>query len=142
MEEALNQYKVQNKFEVHWGDMDAANHVNNLIYLRWSESARMNYFVQMGMDNQFAGKVAPILGWQDCKYIFPVKYPDTILIGMRTTEIQADRIMMECSMFSEKHQRIVALSHQRVIPYHYVDLKKVEVPEEWKHQIKRVEGWS
>lgn len=142
MEESLKEYNVQSKFMVHWGEMDAANHVNNLIYLKWSESARMNYFMEMGMDNQFSGKIAPILGWQDCKYIFPVRYPDNVIVGMRTTEILSDRIMMQCSIFSEKHNRIVALSHQRVIPYHYVDFEKVDVPDEWKQAIKRIEQWS
>ena len=37
-------YKFRTKYFVHWGDMDAAQHVNNLAYLRWAESARIELF--------------------------------------------------------------------------------------------------
>jgi acyl-CoA thioesterase FadM len=44
--------------------MDSANHVNKLIYLRWSKSACINYFAKIGMDILFQpGGIGPILGW-------------------------------------------------------------------------------
>ena len=33
---------------VEWGEMDAYGHVNNTVYLRWFESARMEYFRRIG----------------------------------------------------------------------------------------------
>ncbi|MEM6698138.1 MAG: thioesterase family protein, partial [Bacteroidota bacterium] len=71
MKLSLNDYKITAEYPVHWGDMDAAKHVNNLVYLRWTESGRLLYFQAMNMDTSFH-EVGPILGWQDCKYIFPM----------------------------------------------------------------------
>jgi acyl-CoA thioester hydrolase len=82
----VSDFTVKITLPVQWGDMDAANHVNNAVYIRWVESARLAYFVEMGMDTTFRGADAgPILAWQDCKYIFPVTFPDTVTIsdGMR-----------------------------------------------------------
>jgi acyl-ACP thioesterase len=31
-------------FEVQWGEMDALQHVNNVVYVRWGETARIDYF--------------------------------------------------------------------------------------------------
>ncbi len=141
MEEALSQYKVIKKYMVHWGDMDAAKHVNNLNYLKWAESGRIHYFQQMGMDISFtAANVGPILGWQDCKYIFPMSYPDTAIVGVRIAEILEDRLLMECAIFSEKHQRIAALSKQSIIPYSYKDFRKAAIPDGWIKGIKQIEG--
>jgi acyl-CoA thioester hydrolase len=121
--------------------MDAANHVNNLIYLRWAESARIKYFEKMGMDISFgAGETGPILGWQECKYIFPITYPDTAIVGVRTIEIQEDRFFVECAVFSDRHNRIAAISKQSIIPYDYGALKKVAMPETWLEGIRRIEG--
>ena len=137
----LSDYKVQKDIEVQWGDMDAAQHVNNVKYMRWGETARINYFDEMGCDVTPAGNDAGfILGWQDCKYIFPVTYPDTIRIGVRVTDIGEDRFSMECAMFSEKHERLVALAKQVVVTYDYVNLKKVPVSEKIKHAIEKLEG--
>ena len=35
---------------VRWGDMDAFQHVNNTVYFRWFECARLEYFQAVGFD--------------------------------------------------------------------------------------------
>lgn len=136
----LKDFNVQCNFEVHWGDMDAAQHVNNLIYLKWGESARVAYFDKMKMDTSFAGsRVGPILGWQECKYIFPMTFPDTAIVGVRTSEILEDRFILQCAVFSKRHNRIAAISRHSVIPYNYELLKKVAMPEQWAIDIKKID---
>ena len=140
IEEELRKYPVRIDFEVLWGQMDSAKHVNNTIYLRWAESARIAYFEAMEMDTSFAGGgVGPILGWLDCKYIFPLTYPDTALCGAKVIEIRKDRFIMECAIFSKKNNRIAAISKQSVVPYSYEKLQKVEMPNEWITQIQSIE---
>jgi acyl-CoA thioester hydrolase len=109
MRELLKEFPSIIELPVQWGEMDAAKHVNNSVYIRWGESARIAYFDRMNLDNSFTEQIGPILGWQDCKYIFPVTYPDTISIGVKTVEIKYDRFFVECHMFSHKHQRLVAI---------------------------------
>jgi len=117
-----------------WGDMDSANHVNNLIYLRWTETARIQLFEKM-MDTSFKGDKGPILGWHDCKYIFPLTYPDTALVTMKVIQILMDRFMLEARVYSQKHQKLAAISMQSIIPYDYTQLTKIELPEEWKLKL-------
>jgi acyl-CoA thioester hydrolase len=136
----LDQYAVQASYPVHWGDMDAARHVNNLVYMRWGESARLSYFEQMGMDVSFSlGSVGPILGWQDCKYIFPMTYPDTAIVGVRTFEIKSDRFILECSVVSEQHHKIAAIMQQSIIAYDYSSLMKAPLPAAWLSAIDQIE---
>lgn len=140
LEELLKDFPVVSELPVQWGEMDAANHVNNAIYIRWGETARLAYFDKLGFDSSFKSKVGPILGWQDCKYIFPLTYPDKVSIGVKVTEILADRFMMECHIFSQKHQRISAINKNSIIPYDYHELKKIELPKDWITKIENLEG--
>lgn len=140
MQELLKEFPSVIELPVQWGEMDAAKHVNNSVYIRWGESARIAYFDKMNLDNSFTEQIGPILGWQDCKYIFPVTYPDTISIGVKTVEIKADRFFVECHMFSHKHQRIVAINKNSIIAYDYHNLKKAELPKEWIEKISELEG--
>jgi acyl-CoA thioester hydrolase len=143
MEKELDKYTLILKYDVHWGDMDAAQHVNNIIYLRWLESARIAYFEAMKMDTAFKGaETGPILGWQDCKYIFPVTFPDKVQIGVRSAEILNDRFFLECAVFSEKHRRLAALSKQSIIPYNYTKLSKVEMPTNWLDAINKLNSFK
>jgi acyl-CoA thioester hydrolase len=140
MRELLKEFPSIIELPVQWGEMDAAKHVNNSVYIRWGESARIAYFDRMNLDNSFTEQIGPILGWQDCKYIFPVTYPDTISIGVKTVEIKYDRFFVECHMFSHKHQRLVAINKNSIIAYDYHNFKKVELPEEWILKINVLEG--
>lgn len=136
----LESFSVQASVVVQWGDMDAAQHVNNTVYLQWVETARIAYFDALGYDVTPGGNQAGfILAWTDCKYIFPVTYPDTIHMGARTTSIAEDRFMMETHLFSERHQRIVAISQQSIVCYDYTALKKVIIPDDLRAAILKID---
>ena len=136
----LSGYNTLIDIEVYWGDMDAANHVNNVNYLKWTEAARINYFMKAGISTEFNGSsIAPILSWQDCKYISPMTFPDIAQIGIRVTELKKDRIVMEAAVFSKKQKRISALSKQEFIPYDYENLQKSTIPIDWIKEIEKIE---
>ncbi len=138
----LADFPVQVEIPVHWGDMDAARHVNNIIYLRWSETARIAYFEKIAVDTTFMKGVGPILGWQDCKYIFPITYPDRALVGIKVEEVREDRFMMLTHVYSQRHDRIAVISKQAIVPYDYQKLTKAPIPEAWLNNIKKLEGWE
>ena len=133
--EAIRKAPVAWTMPVLWGDMDSANHVNNLVYLKWAETARIKLFETM-MDTSFKGTKGPILGWQDCKYIFPMTYPDTAVITCSVKEIREDRFFLESRIYSHRHQRIAAICNQSIIPYDYQALKKTTLPEEWRVKLE------
>jgi len=134
-------YNTLFEFTVHWSDMDAANHVNNLVYIKWTETARVLYFEKIGMDISFRSAAAgPILGWQECKYIFPMTFPDTAIIGIKTKDILIDKFIIECAVFSKRHDRIAAISSQSIVPYNYKESKKVELPQSWIDNIKQIDS--
>ncbi len=140
MKITLDLYSHIIKIPAQWGEMDAANHINNLIYLRWAESARIDYFAKIGMNISFQKSIGAILAWQECKYIFPMTFPDTAVLGTRTIEVLEDRFIMECSVFSEKHQRLAAVSKQSIVAYDYTTLKKASLPAEWLEGIEAIRG--
>ncbi len=138
---SIEDFKITAEFSTHWGDEDAAQHINNLVYLRWAETIRVQYFEAIGMDASFAGDVAgPILAWQDCKYIFPMTHPDTAIVGVRCVEVLEDRFIMETGVFSKKHQRIAAITKQSIVPYNYAKLAKTALPEAWRTGIEKIDG--
>ncbi|WP_420461002.1 acyl-CoA thioesterase [Neolewinella sp.] len=126
-------------FPVHWGDMDSANHVNNLVYLRWAETVRVLYFEAIGVNTSFGpeGGTGAILAWQDCKYVFPMTYPDTARVGTRTIEVLEDRFIMQTAIFSARHQRLAAVTQQTIVPYDYAALRKLPLPQAWREAIEQ-----
>lgn len=141
MKAELEKFPVITTIKVRWGEMDAANHVNNVLYFRWSEAARFDYFEQLNIPVVPDDKgVGLILGWQDCKYILPIIYPDTVYLGTRTKHFETDRFIMETYFYSEQYQKLAAIAQHRIVCYDYTNRKKVDVPEQLKETILAREG--
>lgn len=140
----IQDFKVKTVIKVQWGEMDAFRHVNNVSYVRWGETARIDYFNAMQFFDSAPEKMeyAPILGFQSVKYIAPIVYPDTIEIGTKTEEIKDDRIILKSYFFSQKQHRLVAIKTHEVIIFDYKTNSKIQVPESVIAKIHKVEGIS
>lgn len=116
---------------VQWGDMDAANHVNNAVYLRYFESARIEFFNQIGfMDFTGDDGVGPILAEVNCKYKAPLTFPDHIKITARIlpNSLSEYGFIMQHVVYSEKLQRIAAEGTSRIVCYDYKNKHKALIP--------------
>ncbi|MBK7699509.1 MAG: thioesterase family protein [Saprospiraceae bacterium] len=49
MSDLLKDFKSIFETKVAWGRQDAAQHVNNIMYLRYAESARIQYMDDIGL---------------------------------------------------------------------------------------------
>ena len=134
---------VSLEVRVHWGDMDAMQHVNNIIYLKWVESTRLLLFEQL-MKGETAGlaEIGPILAWSDIKYIAPVVYPDTVKIDFDIVRLKEDRLECQAHLYSTAQNRLVAISKNTIKAYNIKKLKKAEIPSHWIRELRRHYGES
>ncbi len=127
------------EYEVVWGDMDAFLHVNNVVYFRYFESARMRFFEMTGIDAyRTSVGIGPILGATSCKYIRPVTYPDRLWSAARYQEgsLEEDRFVMDNIVYSEEYEQPVAVGSAEVVFYDYKNLCKASIPEHLRSQIE------
>jgi acyl-CoA thioester hydrolase len=142
MKEVVEKYAVVSTVKVQWGDMDALQHVNNVVYVRWGETARIDYFRALGFFSSEGEKMKTgiILGFQSVKYIAPVTYPDTIHIGTKTEEIREDRIVLKSFYYSEKNQKLMAIKTHEFVLFDFKTQSKILVPKEVVLQINSLEN--
>lgn len=135
----LSKYPVQLEIPVRWADMDAFKHVNNVIYLQWAEMARIEYLTTHITGDLSNINLGPILARQDCRYIFPITFPDTVCLGCRVSEIQEDRLTFEVKIYSKKYNKLCAIVYNTVMAYDFVNLRKSEIPVDWVMKIQEIE---
>jgi len=132
--EGLDQFNVKLNIDVRWGDMDAFP-----IYIKWVECARVEYLVNH-VHGPFKKKsLGPILARQDIRYIFPITFPDTVIVGYKTNEILEDRIICECRIYSEKYKKLSAIAYNTIMPYDFKKLAKTSFPKTWIHKIEAID---
>lgn len=121
---------------VAWGEMDAFGHVNNTVYFRYFESARIAYFDRVSINESMAETgLGPILASTQCQFKAPLKYPDNIQIATRVTDLAEDRFTMLYYVKSMNTGRVVAQGEGLIVFYDYNNNCKHALPEHIKVQI-------
>ncbi|MEB0030061.1 thioesterase family protein [Undibacterium sp. RTI2.1] len=62
---------------IRWGDMDALGHVNNTVYFRYMEQARLEWLTMLGCLSDENGN-GPVIINAHCTFKKPLKYPDQV----------------------------------------------------------------
>ena len=124
-----------------WGGQDAFGHVNNLVYLRWAESSRIEYFLRIAQfpDLPPTG-TAPILASVKCDYRRVLNYPDTVYVGTRITRIGNSSLRMEHRIVSHNLDEIAAEVDSTLVMLDYKRNKPVTIPAEVRSLIGGLEG--
>jgi len=137
----LEGFPVVVEFPVAWGDMDALGHVNNIVYFRYFENARIAYFERVKI-LEFMRKtgIGPILASTQCRFRLPLTYPDTVSIGACISDIGPDGFTMKYSVASHRFSKIAADGEGLLITYDYRNRKKVPIPAELKKSILHIEA--
>jgi len=136
-----------------WGDHDSFQHVNNVRYARYLESARIEWLMTLG--NEMGGPekaqamikgqgVSLILKSLSIKFKRPVTYPDTLLIAHKPhlpASVSHPRFHFNCraTMYSYSQQAVVAESDSELVWYDYENLRRCDPgPETWSVVLKHM----
>ncbi len=122
--------------------MDAFNHMNNAVYFRLFESARMAYFEKIRFSDpaQNNGR-APILAHTECYFLKPLAYPQKLLTGTRVAAMESDTLTMEYGLFSASEKPVLAACGTgKIVCYDYENSKRAAFPESVSQRIRDVEG--
>ena len=66
------------KIPVRWGDMDALGHVNNTVYFRYMEQARISWFESLVPSAEAWGEIGIVIVNASCNFRKPINYPGTV----------------------------------------------------------------
>ncbi|KAG9662630.1 hypothetical protein KCU95_g11233, partial [Aureobasidium melanogenum] len=115
-----------------WGEMDSMGHVNNVMYNRYAESARVNWAMNfMEIDpkhrKQWAELMTPkslglILRSITTNYKFPMKWPDHISVYHKLASeptAETDSFILDVIIMSELQQRPAARCVEDIVVYDY-----------------------
>jgi acyl-CoA thioester hydrolase len=137
----LARFPVVIELPVAWGEMDAYRHVNNVVYFRYLENARLEYFRRL---DWFAFEretgIGPILAATQARFRKPLNYPDTISVGARVSTLGKDRFTMEHLVISHAQNAVTTEGHSTIVTYNYQMDRKSPVPDEIRKRIVALEG--
>jgi acyl-CoA thioester hydrolase len=69
----------ETRFAIRWGDMDVMGHVNNTVYFRYLESARIDWMRAIGCQPDPQGQ-GPVIVNAFCNFYKQLEYPGEVLL--------------------------------------------------------------
>ena len=138
-DEELEKFPIITEIPVRWGDMDSFGHVNNTMFFRYFETARIDLFYALESYQSWRDKgVGPILAYTDCRFIAPLQYPDTVLAGARVQSLEDTEMIIEHVLYSEQKDTKVAQGEAHMVWYDYKNAKREQISVELREEFLRL----
>ncbi|MCG9698409.1 thioesterase family protein [Shewanella sp. Isolate11] len=128
-EKFIQQYPIHTEISVAWGEMDALQHINNVVYFRYFETARIDFFNRFfPLDEMYKSGIGPVISDNSARYKRPVTFPDTLFVGISVSEIKSDRFTMHYQVFSEQQQAITTTGSSVAVMFNFKNQTKADLP--------------
>ena len=134
--------------------MDALGHVNNVMFFRYLESARVNFILTLAKSvdgrashaDESAVNIRKVCGvgfilqHVQCRFRRPLFYPDTITVTSRVASIDTDRYTLEHDIISQKTGEVSAIGVGTIVTYDYEAGRKIAMPRELKTALEHLQS--
>jgi acyl-CoA thioester hydrolase len=70
------------RIAIRWGDMDAMGHVNNTVYFRYMEQARIGWFEALVPGDEAWNSTGIVIANASCNFKRPINYPGTVEVRL------------------------------------------------------------
>jgi acyl-CoA thioester hydrolase len=112
---------------IRWGDMDAMGHVNNTVYFRYMEQARITWIDAMREALKAEG-AGTVVASTNCNYRKPLTYPGTVEVRLFATRVGGSSITTHYEMRMQGDDTLFADGEATVVWINVASGKAVRVP--------------
>lgn len=124
---------------VEWGDQDAFGHVNNVVYFRYCENARLAHFERVGMPFPNNGPLGPIVATASCDFLRPVSYPDRLRVETGVSRLGSSSFTYSYRIFSQQQNDWVCRGSAVAVLFDYQQKRATPLPEALRERILALE---
>lgn len=142
MAELVTHYPVRLEQDLAWGEQDALGHVNNTVFFRFFENARVAHFLRVGIEFPKAGEAGqgPILASAHCDFLRPLTFPDRIRVEAGVSRIGSSSFTHSYRIFSFRQLDYVARGEAVIVYYDYAAARSQPLPERIRQALLELEA--
>lgn len=93
-----------------WLDNDAYNHVNNVNYYSFFDTAVNQYMLRERVLSMDTGPICLVVE-TGCRYFSPISFPDTVHCGLRVAHLGTSSVRFEIGIFRNDEAVAAAQGH-------------------------------
>jgi acyl-CoA thioester hydrolase len=122
---------------VRFGDLDAMQHMNNVEFLRFFETARIEWIRALFPEHAPTRRERFGFIFAECRisYRSPAFYDDVIRTEIRPGRVGRSSLYLEFTMHVEADERLVAEGHGVLVGYDYEEGHSQPLPDELRQHL-------
>lgn len=117
------------RIAVRWGDMDAYAHVNNTVYFRFCEQARVEWLEDGGYVVSVDEGTGAVIINAACTFLRPIDYPATVEVSVFVGAPGRSSVMTWYEMRVEGDDRLAAEGSAKVVWMDHSTGRSVPLPD-------------
>lgn len=135
----LEDFPLISRFSVPFADVDMMRHVNNVAYIRWTETMRSEYFAQV-MKVPINGDHGMIQATINFTYERQLLYREQISIGCKIPRIGTKSFDFYYEIWSETAGHRAAHGITTMVAFDFINNRTIAVPQSWREAIAEYES--
>ncbi|MDN3595598.1 acyl-CoA thioesterase [Zunongwangia endophytica] len=130
-------FKLELKLRIDWSDLDMYRHVNNLSFMRFMQSGRVNLWEATGLHKMYTeSKKGAMLVSTHCDFKKTLHYPGNVLIKTRIAEIGTKSFKIEHHILND-NQEICAIGKDVAVFYNFKEEQTNAIPDDLRAILNR-----
>jgi acyl-CoA thioester hydrolase len=124
------------RIPIRWGDMDAMGHVNNTVYFRFMEQARIGWFDALVPEEAAWKSTALVIANASCNFKRPFNYPGTVDVKVYTGAPGGSSVPTFYELVLVESQLVYADGAATVVFIDMKTQKPVRIPDEIRKRLQ------
>jgi acyl-CoA thioester hydrolase len=127
------------RIPIRWGDMDAMGHVNNTVYFRYMEQARIRWFERLVPEEEAWRSTGIVIANASCNYKRALNYPGTVEVRLFVGAPGGSSVPTWYELRLEGDRHLYADGAAVVVFVDMATQKSRRIPEEIRARLERAE---
>jgi acyl-CoA thioester hydrolase len=128
-------YRYVRPVELRFRDLDAVGHVNNVVYLTYMETARIQWWIDVTGHRDFRN-FGMILARTEIDYKAPASWGDRLEVGVRCASMRRSSFVLEFRVAEPDGGRVFAEARKVLVHYDYEAGRSVPLPDALREKLK------
>lgn len=123
-------YAHFDRITTRWMDNDVYQHVNNVVYYSYFDTAVNRLLIERGVLDIASGTVVGLVVETQCRYYRPISFPDVVAAGVRVAHLGRSSVRYEIGLFRNDEDEAAAEGHFVHVYVDRASTRPVTLPED------------
>jgi acyl-CoA thioester hydrolase len=125
------------RIPIRWGDMDAMGHVNNTVYFRFMEQARISWFAALAPQAEAWKQTEIVIANASCNFKRALVYPGTVEVKLFVGTPGGSSVPTFYELRLEGERHLYADGAATVVFLDRAKQRPIRIPEAMREQLLR-----